>query len=106
MRENLWFWVISGASIWTVGDIFIKQWVESDKLHLLVIGILIWIAGLLCLAESFKYKNMVIAGVLMVVVNAIMLAIVSWVFYKEQLTVLQIAGVIVGMVGLYLLEVG
>ena len=103
---SLWPIVIIGAIIWTIGDIFIKYWVEGSKSWHWVIGILIWTVGLMFLAQSFHYKNMAVAGILMVTLNSIFLVIISWVLFKESLSFVQIGGIGICLVGLYLLEIG
>jgi multidrug transporter EmrE-like cation transporter len=102
---NLWFYIIAGALIWTIGDIFIKYWVENNQLLHWGIGIIIWTVGLVFLAQSFHYKHMAIASIMMMTVNSIFIIIVSWILFKETVSLAQMGGIAVCIAGLYLLEV-
>jgi drug/metabolite transporter (DMT)-like permease len=103
---NLWMLVIGGALLWTIGDIFIKYWLTNQKPSFFIIGIAIWTIGLLFLAYSFRFKNMAVASTMMVILNSIFLIFVSWLFFKEQISLIQLLGIILGLIGLYLLEIG
>lgn len=102
---NLWLYIIGGALIWTLGDFFMKYWLENQKWTLFGAGIFVWTIGLIFLAFSFKYKHMAVASIMMISLNSILLVALLWIFFKEQLTVTQIAGIVFCLAGLYLLEV-
>jgi spermidine export protein MdtJ len=103
---NLWFYIIAGATIWTIGDIFMKYWMENHKFSFFLIGLLIWTVGLICLAYSFKFKHMAVASTMMITLNSVILILVLWIFFKEQLTLTQMVGIALGIVTLYILEIG
>ena len=58
-----------GGSILTVGDIFMKERVIKNTNVLFFSGLAIYIVGLIFLAYSFKYKNIVIASILYILVK-------------------------------------
>ena len=105
MQINPLFLIVVGAAIWTVGDIFIRAWVDNHKMWCWGVGIAIWAVGLLLLAESGKYKHLAVASTMMVIVNTIAFVIISWLFFKDQLNLGQVLGIVLGMIGLFLLEV-
>lgn len=105
MKANPLLWlVIVGAIIWTIGDVIMQRWLDSQNNLYKVLGILIWGVGLFFLAETFKYKQMAVASTMMVALNSVLLVLVTWLFFKQQLTLTQIVGILFGLVGLFLLE--
>ena len=90
----------------TVGDVVFKFWVEEPKRFLYVTGIVIYLAGLLCLVESFKSYNIAVASAIFVIVNICTLALVSWLYFGEKLTGMQIAGIALAFLAILLLKLG
>lgn len=100
------FWLILiGGLILTVGDIFQKQWVVSGKSSNFWIGIVVWLIGLVCLAFSFKGKNIAVASVMFVIFNVMSMSIVSWWWYNERLTPVQIVAMILATISVVILEI-
>jgi multidrug transporter EmrE-like cation transporter len=95
-----------GGLILTVGDIVMKEWVVTNKSYFYVIGMVIYLVGMLFLAQSFKYKNIAVASVIFVLFNVITLSIVSWFYFNEKLSSLEMAGMVMGLVSIILLEIG
>jgi len=56
------------------------------------------------LVQSFKTQNIAIASTIFVVVNIVTLGIVSWLFFKESLTLIQIIGIIIAIIAIFILE--
>jgi len=81
-----------------------KKWVVTNSVYLYIGGMLIYLVGLNFLAQSFKYKNIAVASIIFVLFNIILLAIVSWFYFKEKLSALQIVGLIVGIAAIVILE--
>lgn len=96
--------LLTGGIILTAGDLFMKQWVNSNRRLFYIIGLAIYLVGLLFLAQSFKHKNIAVASVIFVLFNVITLAIVSWLYFKEGFSGWQIAGVLLGLASVVILE--
>jgi len=94
-----------GGMVLTVGDIFMKKWVAVDRPVFYIVGMIIYLIGLNFLAQSFKYKNIAVASVIFVAVNVITLSLVSWWYFKESLSLLQILGIVVGLASIVILEI-
>ena len=94
----------AGGIVLTAGDIFMKEWVKNDSMVFYVIGILIYLVGMNFLAASFKFKNIGVASLILVLFNIIVLTIVSWLFFKETLSVPQLIGIVMGLVSVTILE--
>ena len=98
------FLLLIGGIILTIGDLIMKEWVVKNRNWFYVLGILIYVVGLNFLAWSFKYKNIAIASVIFVIFNVITLTLVSWIVFKEKLTPLEIAGLLMGLFSIVILE--
>ncbi len=96
--------ILIGGLILTVGDIFQKQWVVTGKTSNFWIGILVWILGSICLALSFKEKNIAVASIMFVIFNVLSMSLISWLWYKEPLTPTQICAMILATVSVIILE--
>lgn len=93
-----------GGIILTIGDVVMKKWVTNDNMSLFIAGMIIYLFGLLFLAYSYKYKNIAVASTIFVIFNIITLSIVSWFYFKESLTLLQLVGIFLGICSVLLLE--
>ncbi len=94
----------AGGIVLTAGDLLMKKWVITNQLWFYIGGLFIWLIGLNFLALSFKYKNIAVASVIFVLINVISLAIFSWFYFKEPLSLLQIFGLILGALAIVILE--
>lgn len=56
------------------------------------------------LVQSFKTQNIAIASAIFVIVNIVTLGIVSWLFFKEPLTIIQIIGIALAIIAIFILE--
>ena len=93
-----------GGFILTVGDIFMKQWSENNNWYSFMYGMLTWIVALLCLAFSFKSKNIAISSLIFTISNVVTLTLLSWLYYKEPLTLVQVFGIGFGIFAIIFLE--
>lgn len=98
-------WLILGGIILTIGDIFFKYWTKNPKNWLYVLGLVIYLVGLMFLVKSFKTHNIAVASVIFVVANVVTLGIVSWTFFNEPLSVIQIIGIILAIIAIIILGV-
>jgi len=93
-----------GGSVLTIGDIVMKKWIANNNTNLFIIGLGIYLIGLIFLAHSFKYKNIAVASTIFVIFNVITLSIVSWFYFKETLTPFQVIGIFLGLSSIIFLE--
>ncbi|MFA6553472.1 MAG: SMR family transporter [Patescibacteria group bacterium] len=96
--------LVAGGITLTAGDIFMKEWVNSNRRLFYLIGLVIYMIGMLFLAQSFKHKNIAVASVMLVLFNVISLSIVSWLYFKEGLTGWQLFGILLGLSSVVVLE--
>ncbi len=93
-----------GGSILTIGDIVMKKWVTNNEIHLFIIGLLVYLIGLIFLSYSFKYKNIAIASVIFITFNVLTLSLISWIYFKETLSPYQLVGIVMGIGSILMLE--
>lgn len=97
-------YLILGGMLLTIGDIVFKYWLTDSKVILYVLGLSLYVLGLVCLVQSFKIKNIAVASAIFVIVNITTLAIVSSIFFNESLTIKQIVGILLSFIVVLILE--
>jgi len=95
--------LLTGGVILTIGDIIMKKWVLSGSSFLYVVGLSVYLVGLIFLAQSYKFENIAVASAMLVIFNVVTLSLVSWLFFKEPLSVLQMAGIALGLAAVFVL---
>ncbi len=96
--------LILGGLILTVGDVFIKKWTIDNGLINFFLGLTLWIIALLLLAYTFRFMNIVSATFIEILVNVITLVFADYFFFKDPITLLEIIGILMGLVSIYILE--
>ena len=89
--------LIIGGCILTVWDIFMKKWVITNEKIIFAIWLAIYLVAMVFLSLSYRYKNIAVASTMLVIFNIITLAIVSWLYFKEALTPMQLIGIGLGI---------
>jgi len=96
--------LLIGGLILTIGDIFMKKWINTNAYLFYFIGLATYLIGLNFLAQSFKFKNIAVASVIFVIFNIVTLSLVSWFYFKETLSPMQIIGIVIGIIAIVVLE--
>lgn len=105
-QRLLGFLLVSfGGIILTIGDLIIKKWVNGGSYVSYIFGMIVYVIGLNFMAQSFKFKNIAIASMVFVLINIITLLIVSWVYFKQTLSPLQLFGMSLGIVSVTILQI-
>lgn len=99
-------YLILGGSVLTIGDIVFKSYALMPKMSLYISGLVIYMGGLMLLVQSFKTENMAVASAVFVMINVLTLSIISWLYFGEKLSLLQILGIVLSFVAIGLLELG
>lgn len=98
------FLILAGGIVLTVGDVVMKSWVENEKISLYIVGLGIYLLGLMFLVQSFKYENIAEASIAMVVGNVITLTILSYFYFNEKISLLGLLGILLGIASFAILE--
>jgi len=94
-----------GGLFLTAGDIIMKKWVINNSFYFYFAGIVVYLIALNFLAQSYKFKNIAVASMIFVIFNIVTLAIISWFYFKETLSPMQILGIVLGISSVIILEV-
>lgn len=106
MNQLPLFLVVLAGIILTIGDIILKEWVTTSYKSFYWTGIAFYLISMNLLAHSYKYENIAIASLLMVLFNVITLTLVSYFIFKEPLSLYEFSGIILGIMAIILLEIG
>jgi len=104
-RRLLFFAILSaGVLLEVAGDVFFKHWAETEKRFILGIGFALYALGSVLWAWSLKFEDLSKAGTLFMLLNVVCIAVVGVVIFKERLSAMNVAGIALAMVSIYLLE--
>ena len=90
----------------TAGDIILKEWVVKSYSLFYIIGMVLYFISMNFLAQSYKYEDIAVASMLMVIFNVVTLTLVGYFFFHENITIYEFAGIFLGIVSISLLEFG
>ena len=78
------FLTITAGIILTIGDIVLKQWVRNSSSLFYAGGIFLYLISMNLLAYSYKYENIAVASLLMVIFNILTLTFVGYFFFPRK----------------------
>ena len=96
--------VTIGCVFTTIGDVILRYWMESRSFTTYAWGIGCYFIGMNFLAQSFRYKNIVVASVMFIIINIAMLLVVTRVVFVDQLRVMHWWGLALGLLSVVVLE--
>ncbi|OHA46182.1 MAG: hypothetical protein A2541_00665 [Candidatus Taylorbacteria bacterium RIFOXYD2_FULL_36_9] len=99
------FLVIVVTILEILGDILFKEWTIHNKKLLLITGVISYMIATIFWAFSIKYQNLSKAVVIFAVLTLIIGVLIGVFIYKEELTSLNIIGIILGLASIILLEI-
>jgi multidrug transporter EmrE-like cation transporter len=97
--------IIVVAILEVIGDILFKEWTIKSNTWLLISGIISYMVATTFWAFSLKYQGLAKAVVIFGVLTLIIGVLVGVFIYKEELTYLNITGIIFGLACIILLEI-
>jgi multidrug transporter EmrE-like cation transporter len=98
--------VIVAGLILTAGNIILKEWVIKSYHTFYFAGLFLYFISMNLLAFSYKYEDIAVASMAMVIFNIITLTLVGYFFFHENITVYEISGIFLGIIAIVLLEFG
>lgn len=70
------------------------------------LGLFLYLIGIIFFSFTLREKNLAIANTILVTVNIISLACVSYFYFEEKLTLVQLIGISLSMIGVVMIEMG
>lgn len=99
-----WLWVGVGGLTLTVGDVLFRQYFVTPHAAYFTAGFVAYALGALALAFSYFDKNIVVATVAFITLNVVTYALISYFWFGDQYSTLQIVAVCLGLLTFALLE--
>ena len=96
--------LIAGLTL-TIGDLVAGKWVTSNKKSFYILTLLLYMIGLNFLIYSYKFEDIAIASIIMEIFNIVTLTLAGRFLFKENITKTEIAGIIVGIIAVIILEI-
>jgi len=97
--------VVVVAILEVIGDILFKEWTIGNKTPFLLIGILLYFLATICWAFSLKYQDLSKAVIIFAVITSVVAVLVGVLVYKESPSFINIVGIVLGLIGVVLLEI-
>jgi len=95
--------LIGGLSL-TAGDLIAGKWVENRNKFLYILIMLFYMIGLNFLVISYQFKDIAVASIILEIFNVTSLTLAGIYFLKENITKTELAGIIVGVLSVIILE--
>jgi hypothetical protein len=97
-------WITLGAFFLTVGDVVFRGWLANHWFGGFAATYFIYIFGLLFIMMSFFSQHIAVATISVYVLNCVAYIAIAWWFFGDTLTTAQMAGIVLGLVSMALLQ--
>jgi small multidrug resistance pump len=101
---TLWGLLLIAATLEIIGDLAFKWWAETDRWPGLVIGLVVYSLALVLFAHLLRRAELAVIFALWVGVAAVLLALAGWWFFDEALSLRRLAGLVLVVGGMILLQ--
>ncbi len=99
------YWILLSGTLLTVGDICARFFLDDNqKQYLFWAAFAIYIAGIWCLMMSFFGRDIAVASVMTVLVNATVLMIINAWYFHEPLSFMGYIGMVCAFLAIIILE--
>ena len=96
--------LIAGLTL-TVGDLVAGKWIASNKKSFYILTLILYMIGLNFLIYSYKFEDIAIASITMEIFNIVTLTLAGRFLFKENITRTEVAGIMVGIIAVIILEI-
>ena len=98
MKFTILGFLLIGGVLLTLGDIALKKWAVTDKYSFYNLGLLLYLVGVIFFSFTLREKNLAIANTILVTVNIVSLVAVSYFYFQEKLSIIQLGGIVLCMI--------
>lgn len=95
--------VFTAAILFTIGDIFIKEWIINNTYINYIYGILIYVFAMQFSLHAMKFKSIQIISISGILLNTILYTLYSYYRYNDILTNSQIVGIILSFISIMIM---
>ena len=82
----------------------LKKYQSCNALYWYILGVVFYAAIAFLLVMSFRYEKMAIVNIMWGGLSALILTLVAYFFYGEELTYIQILGIVIILIGTAMLH--
>ena len=104
MNWDLWGMLLAAAFLEFVGDLAFKWWAETDRWPGLGIGLIVYSLALVIFAHLLRRAELAVIFALWVGIAAVLVALAGWWLFGEALSLRQLTGLVLVIVGAILLQ--
>jgi len=101
---TLWGLLLVAAALELTGDLAFKWWAETDRWLGLVLGLIVYALALVIFALLLRRAELAVIFALWVGIAAVLLALAGRWLFGETLSLQQLAGLALVVVGMVLLQ--
>lgn len=105
LKLTFWLLVFVAVMFEVIADILFKKWSMDNKNILLAVGLIIYIVGTIFWAVSLKYEYLSKAIAVFSILNLIILVLAGIILFKENLSLVNKIGIILGILSIILIEI-
>lgn len=103
--KSLFLILISFAALTeAIGDIILKQWTINGKNLTFILGFIVYICSTFIWALSLRHEYLSKAISVITVLNLIIVVLVGILYFKEDLTMINKVGIVLGVISVILIE--
>ena len=96
--------LILAVALEVIGDIFFKKWALSNQNTLIAAGLAVYFIGTAFWAFSLKYEYLSKAISVFTVLNLVAVVLVGVFLFKDDLTLINKIGIVLGVISVLLIE--
>lgn len=95
----------AGGLLLTGGDLFMRDWVAKNDWRLFAAGMSLYVGGLVALSFSYRYENIAVASLILVVFNVTTLLIVNYLWFGQGISLTRLGAMAAALLAVTVLEV-
>ena len=93
-----------GAAIEVFADIAFKLWNDRNEIHLIIIGVILYLTGTAFWVASLKYESFTKSGTVFLLLNIILLTMTGLLLFKDNLSNINRLGILIGILSVIMIE--
>lgn len=98
------FLIALAVGLEVFADIFFKKWSLENKQVVLYLGLVFYFVGTVFWAISLKYEYLSKAVSVFTIINLIAVVLVGIIYFKEDLSLINKVGILLGIISIALIE--
>ncbi len=104
MKSAFYILIFLAVFFEIIADVLFKYWSINAKNTFFVLGIILYSIGTVIWAYSLKYEDLSKAIIIFTIINLITITLVGMLIFKEQLSLVNKIGILVGIISVILIE--